>query len=232
MVVAPSRDAIEGVFRVRGLRQGYWAVSNCPGIPGESLLADPNFATDKFRIHASFADDRPPQVWETEGRFEALAWKMCDETGKPLEECLWDLHIFSNGELCLGHKTTIDVEMRRNPGIRGFFERLLMPYFFFHAYRNKHGVPPWPGLSHDGRLATLEEIFYVRNDRDLLMAHIQQAIRKIDYVRIWGRPIDFLCWPACFCGSGKSMEECHPEAFKGALILSRAFSGGVSPPRR
>lgn len=227
VVVTPSRDVIEGVFRVRGLLRGYRMVSDYRGIPDESLLANPNFAEDKFRIRVSFSGEGLPKAQEIGGRFEACARKMRDETGKSLKECLWDLHIFANGNLCLGHGVTILVELQRNPGIRGFVERLLIPYLFFHAYWNKNGEPPWPVLSHNFQLATLEEIFHVRKDRELLKEHLSRVVQIPGLARIWGDPVGFFCWPTCFCDSGRDMRDCHPKAFKGAMILSGACRGEI-----
>lgn len=224
-MVAPSCDTVEGVFRVRAILSGYREVSNCLGIPDESLLADGKFVEDKFKISVHFADNDLPQVKEIGGRFQACAEKMSDETGKSMKECLWDLHIYEDSVLCLGHKTTLHFVLKNYPGMQGFFDYLLAPYFFFHAYWKKHGRQPWPGLSHNPELATLEEIYYARQDIELLkehLFHIEQAPSSILYL-IQKKSPQFFNRPICFCGSGKYMEKCHAEAFKGAKILAGIY---------
>lgn len=211
-IVVVSDSAVEGNFRIRAVKgDGIFQFVKCP-----TCKDGDGFVNDRFRIHAYFAGDMP-RVFETGGRFEGIARENHDRTGKPLEECLFDLHVYGDGRLCLGHPANIPIIMQKHPGIQGVFDNLLSPYFYFHAYWAKYGKPPWHGLHHNLEIATLESIYFSRDNDDELNACLQCA-KNEGWFGDFGEP-DALQKRLCMCDSGKHMSECDCYACKGARIF-------------
>lgn len=212
-IVAVSESAVEGDFHIRAIKgAGKFEFAECP-----ACQEGDGFVDDMFRIRACFAGDIPC-VYETGGRFERIARENQAKTGKSICECRFDLHIYGDGRLCLAHPAIIPVILRDYPGIRGAFKRLLAPYFYFHAYRDKYGNFPWRGLSHNMEIATLEQIYFSRDNCDKLDACLQFA-KSLGLI-VAPDSSGALQQKLCLCDSGKRMSECHPDAFKGARILA------------
>ena len=153
--------------------------------------------------------DRPPCVWETGGRLLARA----NFLGKSSD----DLHVAPNGKVCLGLPEIVDLKARRYPGVRNFFVHQIAPYFYYHAYREKHDdKEPWRGLSHEQKLATLEQIGIDQDDTESLNMLLPLAVHKRLPKNIILADSQLV---QCWCEKKKRMAECHPDAALGHKIL-------------
>lgn len=211
IIIMPG-NVVEGNFHIRAIKgEGEFGCTLYP-----TSQEGEGFVDDFFYIRACFAGDMP-RVYETGGRFERLHKKKSAEDGKSIYRCMQDMHIHENGQLCLGHSAVIPVILRKHPGIQGVFEHLLAPYFYFHAYWEKYRCKPWKDLSHKKEIASLEQIYFSRNNRDELKACLREAkdkglVKKLKLSDALHRGKILLC-------RQEYMPKCHPEAFKGAGIL-------------
>ena len=174
----------------------------------EWIRKKPGFLEDRFLIRLVFHNDRPPCVWETGGRLLARA----NFLGKSLN----DLHIGPDGKVCLGLPEIVALKAHRYPGVQNFFVHQIAPYFYYHAYREKHDdKEPWPGLSHDLGLATLEQIGFDKDDSASLGILLPLAAKKLPQNIIIAKTDRV----QCLCKMGKKMVDCHPEAAIGHRIF-------------
>lgn len=218
-IVVTSPHSLMGSFHIKATKVGEMEILDSQNPPREGAGY---FVDDVFHMRACFGGD-VPRVYETDGRFRRIAQKMSDETGESLKTCLLHLHIYGyhNEELCLAHQAEIGVIMRVYPGIEGFFNHLLAPYFYYHAHLAKYGEEPWKGLDHNLAIATLTRIYTARKDPALLAGFLQYAEKCKELAGIRENPDDFLRQQPCWCDAGMRMSECHPDAFRGAQILCR-----------
>ena len=92
--------------------------------------------SDAFEIDLVVPRNYPtalPCVFETSGR-------ICDAYH----------HIFTNGKLCLAVPVEERLIFRRDPCLRGFVTKLLIPYCYGYCYWERHGVHPFGEREHGG----------------------------------------------------------------------------------
>lgn len=173
----------------------------------EDIRRKPGFLDDRFLIRVRFAENNSPRVEETGGRLQARA----DLLGIPVS----DLHVNTNGTVCLGLPEIVALKIRRGSGVKDFFVNQIAPYFYYHAYCEKHGKEPWRGLSHALGLATLEQIAVDKDDPESLEVLFPLAKKRLPPNTISAKSERI----RCLCGKMKKMVDCHPEAAMGHRIL-------------
>ena len=187
------------------------------------------YLEDHYEIEGFFDENRYPYFTETEGRLETYA----QEVGKPL----MDLHIFpETEEFCLGHPVSILAIMEQNSSIQNFFERLLIPYLYYHSYWQKYGIEPWRGLRH-GDAGILEGLADFKHELNnwgsigLSCAYLSDKTR-LEIYQYLVSGLEIRRNNPCFCGSGKKVKDCCKEqAMKGFNLLLKAIKRmGFVPP--
>lgn len=124
--------------------------------------------------------DSLPRVFETGGKIDKR------------------YHHLSEGDLCLGTPTEVDVKFQENPSLQGFVDDIVVPYLFSHACFIKYGKMPYGERPHgiEGILHYYSE-FFKTNDLITLKMLKMLACGKIS--EYW----------LCPCGSGRIIAECH-----------------------
>lgn len=222
-----NEDTITGVLRFRAAMR---TKSNPPLIrPPEIEIWHERpcsaqgrfYLEDHYEIEGFFDENWCPYFKETEGRLETYARKI----GKPL----MDLHVFpETKELCLGHPVSILAIMEQKISIQNFFERLLIPYLYYHSYWQKHGIEPWRGLNHGdaGILEGLADFKHELNNWSsigLSYAHLSDQIR-LEIYQCLVSGLEIGRNNTCFCGSEKKVKDCCKDrAMKGFNLLLKAI---------
>ncbi len=181
------------------------------------------YLEDSFEVEGYFDGNSIPHFKETGGRLEAHAQKI----GKPVI----DLHVYpTTQELCLGHPARILLIMKQDISIQNFFEKLLIPYFYYHSYWQEYGMEPWRGLKH-GEVGILEGLADFKHELnspgsiEVTLRHLSDGTySEID--RRLGSGLIIKPNDMCFCGSEKKVKRCCGDlAMKGFNILFKAIQG-------
>lgn len=134
---------------------------------------------------------------------------------------LIDMHIFPDGTLCLCIKTEERLKMPNGFKLKDFFEKLLIPFFYYQSFFEQYGKEPWKGYSH-GDLGFLESYLRQRNPSPELTRmyfdNLSKELRKslINRIRFKGHE-------SCICQSKRKFRKCHREAFLGYNKLRSDF---------
>lgn len=117
-------------------------------------------------------------------------------------------HKYRDGTLCLGIPIEVLFRLSKDPSILGFFDNILIPNLFWHAYRDKYGEEPWPSYSHGDpgweelrTEADLREVYF----GILGTSDITVALRLLKIL------LDekYTANPKCPCESGYHLKHCH-----------------------
>lgn len=209
--VKSSDGVIRGILRFRAKKVTSMKVTVYHSFPSEKQKSKPSYIEDSYDISLSFDEQGLPHVRETGGRLERRARKIGVE--------LADMHIHGSGEACLGSNLTVISKMKQINTLEEFFEDLLIPYFYYHSYWEKHGKMPWSGRPHGNDLVIFLE--------DL--PKYQAALTDDDMLNlVAGMDIDWHIFghkmtrnTRCFCNSGNKIKYCHLESMKGFNILRK-----------
>lgn len=213
-----SKHVLCGDFRIKAMMVGDGAIRECqhPASQGAEYFVD-----DTFQIRVCFAE-RMPRVYEIGGRFEHAIRDLQNtrinqkKTRRAYVKCRQDLHINSDDTLCLGLPVIVELTMRKHPGVQGFFQYVLAPYFYFQAHTEKYGESPWDGLPHNRELAFLLQVYDDRHNHDRLERELVPVAR--DYLK--GNTLRANSHRlVCFCGTGKQLSRCNPKAFEAHKII-------------
>ena len=210
-------NAVVGILRYRARKIGPLRVNIFHGPPSDEERNERFYIEDKYAIDLSFDGGGLPHVKETGGRLKRRAQEIADGD-------LPTVHVFPKSEeLCLGSNLSVRLRMRKIDTLEDFFDELLIPYFYYHSYWEKHGQEPWPGRSHGCDVAVhLEDMYRHRKFLDSEIAN--EAIR---FLLEQGAPPHIFdnekMGPnaKCFCGSRRKVKDCHPEAREGFNILRK-----------
>lgn len=177
---------------------------------GKLYIEDHYMIEGYFDAHSSpHFNHSSPCFKETGGRLEMCA--------KEMEKPLIDLHIYpETKELCLGSPVAVFIKMEQINTIQGFFEELLIPYFYYHSYWKRHGREPWLGLKHGdaGILEGLADSRYKPGDPVFIEAVLKLLSGKAlpsevrEYIRSIKKAQKIRVNDQCFCGSGKKVKNC------------------------
>lgn len=136
-----------------------------------------------------------------------------------------DLHMFMDGSLCLCPPTEFHTYFPHGFNIVDYFNRLLVPFFYYQSYFEKYGKEPWRGYSH-GDLGILESYQnLVERDGPATRVMALEFSRSLsegtrtqlkENVRLKG-------FNACLCGSGRKFSKCHVKALHGFNSLRRSL---------
>ncbi len=102
-----------------------------------------------------------------------------------------------------------------------FFEHLVIPFLYGQLYFEKEGEWPWSDLSH-GEIGILESYYRIKDS-----SKINECIEKLRSCGGWKTGIktallqksDIKGHTACFCPKRDHIRRCHPEAWKGLVML-------------
>lgn len=232
-----SKHVLCGDFRIKAVMVGDGAIRECqhPASQGAE-----HFVDDTFQIRVCFAE-RMPRVYEIGGRFERTIRGLQKtrisqkKTRRSYGKCRQDLHINNDDTLCLGLSVIVELTMRKHPGVQGFFQYVLAPYFYFQAHIAKYGNPPWDGLPHKLEPAFLLQVYDDRHNHDRLEKDLVPAAHRYLKPDILRAKSDRL---GCFCGTGQKLAKCNPKAFEAHKIIREKaglinFGGaGNNPPEK
>lgn len=184
--------------------------------PPDSLRGTEGYIQDVYEISICWTNSNTPTVTELGDRIKraGLKWGVKD---------LLDLHIYPNGNFCL-----YPAPQERNLFPNGltfqrFFERALIPFLYYQSHFERFGSEPWAGASH-GILGILESYYHLtipntasvvdtKTYYQYLMKYVGPDVLQI----LRNTKAHHKCW----CGSGKKVKHCHPEALWGLQRLIR-----------
>ena len=121
---------------------------------------------------------------------------MVRETGNTVPA---DFHRFlETGNLCLGAPVEVRRVFAQDPTLRGFINRLVLPYLFSYTYYREHGKLPHGQLSHGllGLLEYYKEFFWA------------DAITVMKLLKLLADASAPPLMP-CPCDSGRKLQDCH-----------------------
>lgn len=213
-----SKHVLCGDFRIKAIMVGEREVLECQRPPHQGAG---HFVHDIFQVRVCFAGEIP-RVREIGGRFERMIQDLQkdrvnqNKTRQSYAKCRHDCHINNDNTLCLGLSAIVKSTMREYPGVQGFFQHVLTPYFYFQAHMAEYGYPPWDGLPHNHELAFLLQVYDDRHNRDRVEKDlVPVAHRYLNSNTLRARSHRL----GCFCGKGKRLAECNPKAFEAHKII-------------
>jgi hypothetical protein len=120
---------------------------------------------------------------------------------------LKDIHVNSNGTLCLCVKTEECYKMPKGFILRDFFYNLLIPFLYYQSYYEKYGKEPWRSYSH-GDLGILESYLNYQGEisQDIINLFLKSISDKI--LKSIKENISLKKQP-CICNSNKIFKKCH-----------------------
>ncbi len=179
------------------------------------------YIEDCYEIMILTGENPYPCVYETGDRLK----KFAEEIKRPLV----DMHIFPTTEkLCLSHPIYILEIVKQGCSIQIFFEKLVIPYFYFHSYWQKFGDMPWFNLKHGDLgilegLTNLKQYIITQESISIALNHLSdQTIAKLKLHLESGSKLKIN--DECFCNSGRKVKHCCKErAMKGFNVLLSAM---------
>lgn len=179
--------------------------------PGSYRHKDLPVLEDEYQVEIRFGERNFPYVRETGGRLKSQA----DELGKPLE----DMHVYpATGDICMGTPFTIRKIIHEDDSLKGVFDNLIIPYFYYHTYLQKYDKEPWPGLLH-GALGLYQD--YPKN-RDV---GAKQYIHTFPYLEDEVQHTVLKGHKPCFCGR-RATKNCNCGVMKGFEMLQKDYRKG------
>ena len=183
--IAELQREYRGLTRLRETENGV-VVSG--SLPFEASSEGREMIADIFEIDLTVPRDYPtalPWVRETSGR-------ICEA---------YD-HVFTNGKLCLAVPVEERLRFGRDPCLRGFVTKLLVPYCYGYCYWERHGVHAFGEREHGGEGIAR---FYI--DWLGLPGEVQALEVALHLVQHGYRGHH-----DCPCGSGARLRDCHGPA--------------------
>jgi hypothetical protein len=137
-----------------------------------------------------------PRVFETTGRVPQSFHHNGDKT------------------LCLGSPIAIRFELQDTPTIRQFIDRVVIPYFYSHAYFVTFGRPPFGELRHGapGLEDDIRRLF-----------HLPRGTDAEEFLRLASLKRRHANKHSCPCGSGFRLGRCHASVVHDARIRLGRF---------
>ena len=129
---------------------------------------------------------------------------------------LADVHMYSDGTLCLCPTPEEKIRLLNGFNIRDFIKRLVIPYLYYQSYLEKYGKEPWKSSSH-GDLGLLESYasqFPAKTPpKDIVAQYVESLTLNLKNTIVSHKP--YKDENLCLCGSNKFFKNCHKEAFEG-----------------
>lgn len=150
---------------------------------------------------ASFGDEVIQDCYRAKVRLEADYPRLppvAYEIGNRIQRT-HDNHVYPSGRLCLETETEIIRRFAMNPSVVGFIDDLVVPFLFWHSYREKHGKLPFPDRAH-GPLGLIH--YYMES---LCAQDVGELYKLLKYFK--DHP--YRGHVQCPCDSGTKLRECH-----------------------
>ena len=164
----------------------------------------------EYQIKMRIGIDFIPYVWETGGYLQARA--------KDMRKELIDMHVHTRpGYICMGTPIRMRRIIQQDRSIRGVFDNLIIPYFYYHTYWKKYGVEPWPGLAHD-EWGFCQD--YLNNCDMGVVRYLEESPAELTTLVIQRQEIH--AEDKCPCGCGKA-KQCRCGAVDGFNALKRDY---------
>lgn len=129
---------------------------------------------------------------------------------------LADVHMYSDGILCLCPKPEEKIRLPNGFNIRDFIKRLVIPYLYYQSYLEKYGKEPWKSSSH-GDLGLLESYmsqFSTKTPpKDIVKQYVESLTLDLKNTIVGNKR--YKDENLCLCGSNRFFKNCHKEAFEG-----------------
>jgi hypothetical protein len=178
---------------------------------------------DAYELLISYAQNSKIVVREVAGRIL--------QTKRKWRLSFADVHMYSDGSLCICPEPEEKLRLPNGFNIRDFFNHLLIPYLYYQSYLNKYGKEPWKSSSH-GELGILEsygKYLFRTPSFEIVNQYLKYLTPTSENTILNAKPLrpnDL-----CLCHSGKNFLDCHNEAFEG---YKKLFSDYISlrPKRR
>jgi len=210
---------IVGTLRFRAAKSQHNEIMIWHELPSQGALADPHFIEDAYEVDVYFGPhELVPIVREEGGRLEKRA--------QELEVDIIELHVFpQSNTLCLGAPVSIYMEMKSNPGVKYFFEKFLIPYFYKQSYEEKYGHKSWPDHPHN-EIPIFEDFYRYRGsiNKDCILISRNHLSEESKMLLLKGKMSPNM---PCLCGSGRKIKNCHEIAWLGFNLLSRKIRCGL-----
>ena len=164
---------------------------------------------DEYEVEMRFNPGLFPHVREIGGRLQ----KKADKMGKPL----MDMHVYPiSGEICMGTAATMTKIINDDNSIQGVFHNLIIRYFYYHSFWEKHGQEPWPGLAH-GMQGFCQD--YINNRKLGVLNYLQQSCPLL-IMKVKGKTVRGS--DPCLCEKRKA-KSCNCGAVKGLKAMQKDY---------
>lgn len=163
--------------------------------------------SDSYQIKIEFPQsypDIPPSVEETGGRIPKIL----------------DYHVSDSKFLCLGPALEILSKFRKKPTLLNFVENCLIPFFYWHSYRERHPKKSLAAYSHgDNGIeeyrdeTNLKEKYFIVLESDDITVVLLLLQMLIDET--------YKSNPKCPCKRGQHLKDCHGNCLQ--LLLDMPY---------
>ena len=216
MIYIPASNILRGCL---WFRMVYFPADGICEISPKSIVDSVSgiFIEDAYELDVEFDDT---QSWAiVKETAERIKWS-AGKWGKVLA----DIHVYSDGSLCVCPKPEERLRFPNGFNIRDFFNNLLIPNLFYQSYFEKYGKEPWKGSSH-GELGILESYNKFITDKERLdyvvNCYIEGLSPSLIKMITIDRKIDQNL--SCLCGLNRRFQNCHVSAFVGLQKLHKDY---------
>jgi hypothetical protein len=134
-----------------------------------------------------------------------------------------DRHInISDDSACLCSPLVEDEYLIPLFNFKSFFEKLVIPFLYGQLFYIQNGSWPWHDYSH-GSMGLLESYVKVSNPQKG-----EECLQLLKRDKYWEKNIKPLLFSKeikghrpCICNTGNQIRRCHPEAWKGLILLKK-----------
>lgn len=176
--------------------------------PSVDILGRQNqdlYIFDQYKVRLQWVGREPqPRAFEIGGRIARRA----------------ENHVNGSGELCLAAPGDIEAVFNQGYNLQAHIMELLIPYLYAQSYARQHeGQWPWGELAH-GSLGLLEWLARrpVVTEQDIGYTYRELELRDSNFVKE-KLLANHKGHHPCFCGSSAKSRSCHPDAWKGAILV-------------
>lgn len=166
----------------------------CFRVGPDDVVIDENYAV-RIEVPREFPRELP-RVVETQGKVPR------------------SFHRNPDASLCLGSPLAIRLAIADDPSIAAFIDRVVIPYFYSHAYFVRCGQMPFGELAHGaaGLEDDVRRLFRMPNGTD-----------AVEFLRLASLRRRHANKHKCPCGSGKRLGRCHSTVVQQARCVLGRF---------
>jgi len=140
--------------------------------------------TLEFRAQVDAQHPTIKDSYKIRMHLQGSAVPIVKEYGSPKIDIIWRRfpsdqfrHINNDGSFCIERPRVLCEFLEKDGTLQGFFEKLLIPFLYYHSYLDRYGKEPWRGASH-GDIGILEDYFLESGECKFFAKQIYKSLSQ------------------------------------------------------